>query len=121
MIKTTQQARDLFDDKVGSYSNVTEGDILALIMIINKELKIHNKKGVASICSLRLSDKVKMKRKTNGSIVNCFIRVNSHYFTGREAISFNEGGFIGFCGELDQSNTQPFLNAFEKWCLNNFE
>jgi hypothetical protein len=120
MITSTDQARQLFSEKVKDYKNVTEGDILALVMIINKKLKEHNKKGEASICSLNLSKRLKMKRKSNGSIENCYLRVNSHYFTGREAISFNNDGFIGFCGELDQSNTQPFLDAFEEWCLNNF-
>lgn len=120
MITTTQQARDLFAEKIVSYQNVSEGDILALVMIINQKLKIHNKKGEASICSLSLSKKIKMKRKSNGSIENCYLRVNSNYFTGREAISFNNDGFIGFCGELDQSNTQPFLDAFEEWINKNF-
>jgi len=121
MITTTENARELFKQKVKTYKNVTEGDILALVMIINKELKKHNKEGKATVCSLSLSKKINMKKKSNGSIENCYLRVNSHYFTAREAISFNNNGFIGFCDELDQSNTQPFLNAFEEWCCNNFD
>ena len=42
--------------------------------------------------------------------------MNSHYFTQREAISFNEGGVIGFADWADQGNTNPLLRAFLKWC-----
>ena len=42
--------------------------------------------------------------------------INSHYFTQREAISFNEDGYIGFAGWADQGNTNPLLRAFLRWC-----
>lgn len=51
----------------------------------------------------------------DGSIKSAFIRCDAHYFTGREAISFNEDGFIGFAGWADISNTKPFTTAFIKW------
>jgi len=120
MITTTDNARRLFEQKVGSYKHVTEGDILALVMLINKKIKEHQKDGNCSVSSMYLSKYIKMKKNTNGSIINCYLYANSHYFTRREAISFNTNGFIGFCGGLDQSNTQPFLDAFEDWCCENF-
>lgn len=51
----------------------------------------------------------------DGSIKSAFIRCDAHYFTGREAISFNEDGFIGFAGWVDISNTKPFTTVFIKW------
>lgn len=51
----------------------------------------------------------------DGSIKSAFIRCDAHYFSGREAISFNEDGFIGFAGWADTSNTKPFTTAFIKW------
>lgn len=44
-----------------------------------------------------------------------FLRVSGFYFSGREAISFNEDGFIGIAGWADDTNVQPFLRAFHKW------
>lgn len=36
---------------------------------------------------------------------------------GREAISFNTDGFIGFCGWADTQNGQPIYRAWRRWCL----
>ena len=34
---------------------------------------------------------------------------------GREAVSFNRDGFIGFAGWADSSNVRPILDGVEKW------
>ena len=43
------------------------------------------------------------------------IKVASHYFNGREAITFNKDGNVYFCGWTDSENWKPFLTAFEEW------
>lgn len=48
-------------------------------------------------------------------IKSAFLKVSGFYFQGREAISFNEDGFIGIAGWADDTNVQPFLRAFHKW------
>ncbi len=113
---TTNEAREYFKSKALTYDSITEGDILILSMMIEKELKASNKSGETSVSTITLSKKVDMKKKTNGHIMCCFLYVNSHYFTRREAISFNRDGFIGFAGWADQGNTNPLLRAFLKWC-----
>lgn len=37
------------------------------------------------------------------------------YFSGREAISFNESGFIGFAGWASSTNCEPIYVAFSDW------
>jgi len=113
---TNDEARQYFKDKGLTYADVTEGDILTLVMLLNKEIKKSNKDGETSMGSMSLSKKIVMNKKHNGSIKRCYLYVNSHYFTQREAISFNEDGFIGFAGWADQGNTNPLLRAFLKWC-----
>lgn len=113
---TTDEAREYFKSKSLTYDSITEGDILVLSMMIEKELKASNKSGETSVSTITLSKKVDMKKKTNGHIVCCFLYVNSHYFQQREAISFNRDGFIGFAGWADPGNTNPMLRAFLKWC-----
>lgn len=113
---TTEEARAYFKDKGLTYGDITEGDILVLTMLLQKELKKSNKDNETSASTMTLSSKVDMKKKSNGSIVKCFLYMNSHYFTRREAISFNQDGFIGFAGWADQGNTNPLLRAFLKWC-----
>ena len=113
---SNSEARQYFNDKGLTYEDITEGDILALIMMLNKELKTANKECETSVGTMYLSRKVNMKRKTNGSLICCYLYMNSHYFTRRECISFNYDGFIGFAGWADQGNTNPILRAFLKWC-----
>lgn len=112
---TNDEARKYFKRKGLSYADITGGDILILTMLLNREIKKSNKMGETSAI-MHLSEKIKMKRKQNGSIISCFLYMNSHYFTQREAISLNEDGFIGFAGWADQGNVNPILRAFLKWC-----
>lgn len=112
---TTNEARQYFTDKGLTYEDITEGDILTLVMLLNKHIKAANKDNETS-CPITLSEKKCIKRKSNGSIISCYLYVNSYYFTRRECISFNEDGFIGFAGWADQGNTNPILRAFLEWC-----
>lgn len=112
---TNNDAREYFQKKGLTYDDITEGDILVLVMLLQKELKKSNKAGETS-ADMTLSSKISMKMKSNGSIICCYLYMNSHYFTRREAISFNKDGFIGFAGWADQGNTNPLLRAFLKWC-----
>lgn len=113
---TTKEARQYFRDKGLSYHDITEGDILSLLMLLNREIKKSNKAGETSVSTMHMSSKINMKKRTNGTIIKCFLYINSHYFTRREAISFNEDGFIGFAGWADQGNINPLLRAFLRWC-----
>lgn len=113
---TNDEARQYFNNKGLTYDDITEGDILALVMLLNKYIKKANKDNETSVDSMCLSKKIDMKKKRNGTIEKCFLYVNSHYFTQRECISFNCDGFIGFAGWADQGNTNPILRAFLEWC-----
>lgn len=112
---TNDEAREYFKNKGLSYRNITEGEILMLVMLLNRELKKSNRAQETSV-DMRLSEKIDMKKRSNGSIISCYLYMNAHYFTRRECISFNTGGFIGFAGWADQGNTNPILRAFLAWC-----
>lgn len=113
---SNDEARQYFKDKGLEYNKVTEGDILTLVMLLNKHIKKSNKECETSMGSMYLSKKVDMKRRTNGALLHCYLYVHSHYFERRECISFNPDGFIGFAGWADQGNTNPILRAFLEWC-----
>ena len=115
---SNDEARQYFTDKGLTYDDITEGDILALVLLLNKHIKAAVKAGETSVDSMHLSKKIDIKKKRNGSIIHCYLYVNSHYFTQRECISFNDYGFIGFAGWADQGNTNPILRAFLEWCDN---
>ena len=99
-----------------TYDDVTDGDILVLVMLLNREIKKSNKTGETSVNTMSLSEKKIVKHKSNGAITECYLFMNSHYFTRRECISFNRDGFIGFAGWADDGNTNPLRRAFLEWC-----
>lgn len=113
---TNDEARDYFKKCGLSYNDITEGDILVLVMMLNNEIKNSNKKGETSVNTMSLSKKIDIKKNTNGSIQTCYLYVNSHYFIRREAISFNRDGFIGFAGWADPGNLNLLKRAFLMWC-----
>lgn len=113
---SNNDARAYFAQKGLTYDDITEDDILTLVMLLNKHIKKANKDCETSMGTMYLSRKIDLKRNTNGTLISCFLYVNSHYFERRECISFNKGSWIGFAGWADQGNTNPILRAFLEWC-----
>lgn len=115
MIKNSN-VREYFKSKDLSYADITEGDICVLVMLLNKKIKQACKNHEMSVDSIRMSQKIKSKFTASGRLIECYLFINSHYFTQRECISFNKDGFIAFCGWADDRNTKPVIEAFTEWC-----
>ena len=115
-ICSNEYCREYFKNCGLTYDDITDGDILALILMLQREIKKSNKAGETSVRTMRLSEKRIIKHKSNGSITECYLFMNSHYFTQRECISFNKDGFIGFAGWADDGNLNPIKRAFLEWC-----
>lgn len=106
-----EKARKRFNDNF-NYSMLQDEHISHLRILVSHELISFNKE-------MRMSVKTPLKkdtvtRKTLG-LKFAKIEVNGSYFNGREAITFNENGFIGFAGWASDGNVKPFAIAFEKW------
>lgn len=43
------------------------------------------------------------------------VRVKSDYFENREGVTFNDNGFVGFCGWADDGNAAPVFWAVVDW------
>lgn len=113
---TNQEAREYFKDKGLTYSDISEGDILVLTMMVQKELKAAYRDGGLDY-PLTLSPDLPIMPGKDGGIVSCFLKLNAPgHWKGREAISFNRDGFIGFAGWADSQNTAPIIRAFLSWC-----
>lgn len=114
---TTQDARDYFKNKKLSYSDIMEGDILSLVILINRNLKRYKRESkYGREMGMYLSSKMVIKKNRDGSIIKCFLYVNSSYFTRRHCLEFEEDGRISFMGWADTKNSQPVLKAFTEWC-----
>lgn len=66
---TNNEARAYFAGKGLTYADVTEGDILALVMLLNKHIKKANADCETSMGSMYLSRRIDLKRKTNGTLI----------------------------------------------------
>jgi hypothetical protein len=113
---TRDEAREYFKKKGLSYQKITSGDICVLVMLLNKFIKKSVKNNELSMPVLVMSEKIKSKYSTSGTLKECFLFINSDYFTRRECISFNREGFIGFAGWSSDRNIKPILKAFIEWC-----
>lgn len=112
---TSKGARAYFERCGLTYGDVSENAVVALVLSLDREI------GRAARCgecfeSMRLSDRIDVRRKPDGSLLSCFICVDAEYFEGRECISFNHDGFIGFCGWASSANEKPIIKAFIEWC-----
>ncbi|PTX52383.1 hypothetical protein IQ03_01364 [Gemmobacter caeni] len=64
--------------------------------------------------SFRMQGRV-LTRSQEGRLRSAELRCRSDYFTDRQAVTFEEGGFVGFAGWADEVNVQPVLTAFIGW------
>jgi len=111
---TENQMRDYFKDCGLTYAaDVTQEKVTLLHSFLTQELfSSTNFDG-----SYRMNSKIEYKTRRNKArdFIFAGLTCNAFYFTGREAVSFNSDGFIGFCGWSDSINNQPILNGFKKW------
>lgn len=112
---TNDEAREYFKNKNLTYNDITPGDICVLVMMLNKSIKKACKNSEMSVDSITMSEKIRSKYTTNGRLKECYLFMNSHYFTRRECISFNKDGFIGFAGWAGDRNVKPVIETFVKW------
>ena len=108
-------AREYFRQCKITYDDITMNDIYKLIKLLNKRIV------EADSCMIMINEP--KLRGTNRNIifkknklVFAEIRVKGDYFNAREAITFNEDGFVGLCGWADGYNLTPFVMGFKDWC-----
>ena len=111
------KARERYDQlHIDRYSDVYEGDIEVLYMILNRHLKAWTRTLGCAQPTMHMSKRVKISKCRNGMIREAYLFVNSFHWTQREAVSFNKDGFIGFAGWADDLNVKPICEAFLEWC-----
>lgn len=116
---TREEARKHFKDLELSYENISPVDIRKLSNMLESELIDYFKNGGphSQQMNMRVSKQLKRDVKfIDNKLEYAYINIDGSYFKGREGISFNQNGFIGFGGEFSDVNVGPILRAFCKWC-----
>lgn len=112
-----EHVREAFNDLLG-YGSVKPNDVRALEGFLAIEYARHERDGhhMEMRPSYRKKHQPRIEQdQETGGIRSAFLRVSGFYFSGREAVSFNEDGFVGFAGWADRANIKPFLRAFVRW------
>lgn len=120
---TREQMRALWERSGLCYEDLMANDIRALEGYLAIECARHEQ--TPSVCRMEMHPAYRKKYQPqinvaeNGyGIESAFLRVSGSYFQGREAVSFNADGRIGFAGWADDRNVQPFLRGFYCWLAN---
>jgi len=104
------KTRSAFKDAGLTYKAITPESIKRLRTLINQSMKDSGLiKG-----SFRCHRRGVITRSKTGRFF-AGITCQSFYFEQREAVSFNDDGFIGFAGWADDENIQPILSGFTEW------
>lgn len=107
-----EKLREKFKSEGFSYEELNEEHIQMLRIFLTQEFKVFNSDMELKLSTPRKKD-IKVLKRTG--LQYAAIEVDGYYFSRREAITFNSGGFIGFAGWACDYNKTPFVNAFEKW------
>lgn len=111
---SNDEAREYWKDSGLTYDVVKERDIAMLKLWIGQEYSEEGTHNSDITVELYGSDAFFYKA-VDSSLKRGTIYLKSSDWNGREGISFNRDGFIGFCGGLSTRNTQPAIRAFVKW------
>lgn len=115
---TSEMCRDAFRDAGLTYADITAADLTAL----QGYIAIHCAKRVKTDCTAPLYTVPRRKDDSlcakfgRNALIKAYIKIDCQgQWAGREAISFNPDGYIGFCGWASTANSQPILSAFMEW------
>lgn len=107
---TRDDARALWTASGLDYSVLTAGNLLRLRTHINAAME------AAGLMqgTLRMNHRLEIY-EINKAPTSALLRCRGYYFDDREAVTFNDDGFIGFAGWADDTNVAPVLAGFERW------
>ena len=106
---TRDEARAYFTTSGLTYSIISKGTMARLKIILDREMS-----SSGLISGSFITDRVPEIRRPKTK-VSAHLRCKSNYFKGRQAITFEPDGFIGFAGWADDENVQPILRGFCAW------
>lgn len=109
----TEDCRSKFKECGLTYWDLTDTNLDLLEALINVEIMKY-RRGEYSFPVDPIILKCFRPKKKKGHPYELLIK--GTYFAGREAVTFNDDGFIGIAGEMSGYNKTPIIDGFLKWC-----
>lgn len=100
-------ARKAFADSGLTYADLSRDDLSRLRNTLNNALT-----SAATINGYKMERGIRMVNWPSGWAA---LKCQAYYFESREAVTFNDNGFIGFAGWADDGNVAPILEGFKEW------
>ena len=112
----SDQARVYFEYSELTYAKLNRFTIDLLANMIQTEI-MKQRIEIPDTALLNVEPpKYTAKQLKTGTFSGFELTVSGTYFSKREAITFNENGFIGFAGWASGYHKEPFTVGFIKWC-----
>jgi len=113
---TRDMAREVWSGTGARITDLSPADLSALRRDLDREMRASGLiRG-----SFRMEPRIRTRRNW-GRLAFAELRCRSDYFEGRQAVTFEQSGFVGFGGWADDTNIQPILIAFAGWARDRVE
>lgn len=100
-----------------SYKDIQEADIQVLYQFCIKHLKKAIANQTLGTATLRISRRLDISSKFDGTVTHAIVYVSSHLFANKIAIIMDYDRTITILPWSDKDEiAQPFCNAFIEWC-----
>lgn len=109
---TRDQARKYFTHIGLSYGHITLARVKKLHAILDRHLKANS----IFDNSFHSHKDIGFEFTEEGGMAHASIKCSANYFSGRQAIEFEQNGFIGFAVWAGDHAVKPILEAFVEWC-----
>lgn len=109
-MQTRDETRRLWTQTGLQVCDLSGADLSALRRELNRQMK---DSGLIRE-SLRMDGRIRTRKGPKG-LLFAELRCRSDYFVGRQAVTMEQDGFIGFAGWADETNVQPILTGFSRW------
>ncbi len=115
---TREGARTYFKEKGLTYSDISCTDLGLLTSLLDRYFSQERRERIEAGKPVHWQRVIGIRGeyKNSGGVIRAVITAKGATFATTNAISFNQDGYIGFCGNASDEHLQPVLAAFAAWC-----
>lgn len=115
---TREGARAYFKEKGLSYLDISCTDLGLLVSLLDRYFSQERRERLEAGRPTYWQRVIGVRGEyhSSGGVIRAVIKAKGATFATTNVVSFNQDGYIGFCGNASDENLQPVLAAFAAWC-----